>query len=195
MARLIVFEGPRCTGKTQIAQRLRQGGVNYSTLINFTGFKEDGELGLHKISKYYDAWMRIFADLNEHDITLIADRIFFSEMVYSKLYKNYDFTAQYEKLCNEFMTSLDRIDLFFLVADEESLADRVKRDKADFAGVGDDIEEILKQQEEYLKVFANLTWNTYCNINNFKLHYIDTSRLTQLEVEQIVLDRIKGADK
>jgi hypothetical protein len=41
--------------KTGITRKLRQSGLNYSTLINFTGFGDDGEEGLKKASDYYRA--------------------------------------------------------------------------------------------------------------------------------------------
>jgi deoxyguanosine kinase len=189
MARLIIFEGARCTGKTDLTRKLRQTGINYATLVNFTGFKENGSEGLHKIGKYYRAWLRMFQDLKGEDITFIADRIFFSEMVYSILYKDYDFTGYHNYLCYEIMDHLDQIDIFFLTANEKALQERVKRDKVDFAGVGDDISEILVQQEAYERVFKSFK-KQFVPSSNLNFHDIDTSNLSQEDLYTLTLIKL-----
>lgn len=192
MTRLIILEGARCTGKSTIAQKLRQQGINYATLINFTGFPDDGANGLDKITKYYRSWIEFFRNLKGQDITFIADRMFFSEMVFSYLYKSYSFGLAYISLCADLVDVIDQLDLLLFTVDAEALETRIKREnKVEFAGVGDDISEIMKQQKEYLHVFSDFC-NAYYAMDYVNVYDIFTSNKTQEEVYKTVLDVVNN---
>lgn len=180
---IIVLEGSRGTGKSTLAFQLRQT-LKDSTLINFTGFNMDGVQGLNKISSYYLNWLSMFHYMNKDSIeqTIICDRIFFSEKVFSKLYKNYDFSNIYQSLVESF--SLLQPTIFYLrISDEEELSKRLIRDKIPFHNVEESVKETMKQQEEYDRVFQGVS-------NKFNIVTLDTSKLTNEQVKEIVLSHI-----
>ena len=149
MAKLTILEGARCGGKTGLAVYLRQM-VFGTTLINFTGFSEDGEEGRRKSHYYYWAFIEMFKELPA-DVHIVCDRIFLSEVVYSRLYKDYKFSFE-SMLFN--LAQHNDIDIFFLTVDEEHIGQRLNREKAAlFDKVDDGVSEIIKQQNEYAKVF------------------------------------------
>jgi deoxyguanosine kinase len=165
VSRLIILEGARGLGKSTLSFKLRQK-LKHSTLINFTGFHDDGEKGLHKISNYYIEWFTLFRKFYAclDDYTIICDRFFPSEMVFSSLYKKYNFEDKYKLYCKLLPTIADEIILFhFTINDENELAQRLIRDKVPFGKVEESVAETLKQQEEYKKQIdllnAIVKWN------------------------------------
>lgn len=179
---LTILEGARGTGKSTLAFQLRQK-TSETTLINFTGFHTDGEKGLEKVSDYYRVWMDMIYYLANHDSKFIFDRFYFSEMVYSYLYKDYEFKGTYEYL-NDWLHSLSKmgvkINIYFLtIDDEKELSERLLRDKVPFGKAEESVKQTLIQQEEYRHIFDTL--NFYSN-KNFKIHTIDTSGKTTDEV-------------
>lgn len=150
--RIHIFEGARTMGKSTLTHSLRQQ-IEGSTLINFTGFKQDGNEGLSKAYHYYSNWMDFFEKLN-YDYTFICDRFFFSEMVYSSLYKSYDFVELYEYLL-ERLAALGDVHVYQLMTDSRTVAERLNRDKVGlFGSISDDVERIMAQQAEYVKLFG-----------------------------------------
>lgn len=152
----MIVEGARGTGKSTITQKLRSTYKN-STLINFTGFEEDGQSGLDKIVEYYYNWFEHFRNLkiNVKDQLIICDRFFPSEMVYSSLYKDYDFTTKYKLLCKLLPTLADEVTVLnFQIHSKSQLADRLNRDKIPFGKAEESVTETLKQQVKYNQVLA-----------------------------------------
>nr|MDH3154359.1 hypothetical protein [Bacillus licheniformis] len=100
---LIILEGARGTGKSSVAYKLRRR-LKHSTLINPTGFHEDGDKGLAKISNYYEGIFDLLYKWKARvsDNTTILDRFFPTEMVFSSLYKEYDFHQKFKSLCKLF---------------------------------------------------------------------------------------------
>ena len=183
-----IIEGARGTGKSTIAFKLRQR-VSETTLINFTGFHEDGEKGLIKVFKYYKAWMRMFFQAHRHESNFVFDRFFFSERVYSQLYKEYDFKKAYVYLLDDLETLSEmgvKINIFFLTIDnDKELKQRLIRDKVPFGKAEENVVETLKQQELYKNMFESLYYNkTSDNIRVFK---IDTSGKTNEEVYEEII--------
>lgn len=182
---LIILEGPRTVGKSTLSQLLRQQ-VNYCTLVNFTGFSEDGAEGLNKITKYYGEWLSMFANLRGSDITFVCDRSFFSEMVYSQLCKSYDFRPYYEHFVSTMGMNCDSVKVFHLnVKDEEEIKKRAIREKVKFKDVGDSVDEVLKQKELYDSLFAEFK---AIKPLNTELHEIDTTNKTIEQVKNEIID-------
>lgn len=189
---ITIFEGSRGVGKSTLASKMRQK-TSETTLINFTGFHEDGEEGLNKVSEYYDSWMKLLFSLTSHSSKLIFDRFFFSELVYSKLYKSYDFSEKNEQLANllDDLSSMGvKIDIVFLtIEDEDELRQRLMRDKVPFGKAEENVKETLRQQDEYKKslnafhfIFGN---------ENLQLHHVDTTNKTNDEVYAEVTKKLK----
>lgn len=191
--RIIIFEGARGTGKSTIASKIRQK-IPETTLINFTGFHDDGEYGLNKISEYYKKWINLIMQLSEHDSTYVFDRFYFSEQVYSKLYKNYNFNDM-SLFLNMMMSHLSevenvKIDIFFLtINDEEELKNRLTRDKVPFAKVNESVNESLKQQDMYRYIFNH--FKTAWINRNMNIHTIDTTKKDNDAVYNEILEILK----
>lgn len=185
MLEITILEGSRGTGKSTLAFKLRQLTPE-TTLINFTGFHDEGEEGLTKSYVYYSAFMQLFNRLSKHESKFVFDRFFFSEAVYSQLYKDYDFTELYNELLNdlEFIANLGvKINIFFLtINDEEELKNRLIRDKVPFGKAEEGVNATLLQQSKYQELFNNLH-----SSENLKLHTIDTSGKTIEEIYSQIL--------
>lgn len=178
-----ILEGGRGTGKSTIAFKLRQKQSD-TTLINFTGFHTDGEEGLKKVSEYYEAFFMMLFNMAGHKSKFVFDRFYFSEAVFSQLYKEYDFFDKYE-MFNEFLEDLStmgvKINIFFLtINNEEELKQRLIRDKVPFGKAEENVEQTLIQQRYYSHLFNSLKF-LYSN-DNLKIHTIDTSKKTNDEV-------------
>lgn len=148
MVKVLILEGHRLTGKSTVARYLRNR-VNYATLINPTGFPEDKNHGLFKITNYYIAWVEFIEKFKGQDVLFIFDRHMFSEMVYSKLYKQYDFAPYFDILLRKLVQVADVEVIFLELTDEDELKARSKRDKVNFADVAEDLEELAKQRNGY----------------------------------------------
>ncbi|UNY48760.1 hypothetical protein P9294_gp045 [Bacillus phage FADO] len=188
MLEIDILEGARGTGKSSLAFRLRQTTPE-TTLINFTGFHNDGEQGLEKVKKYYSNWMHFLFKMYNHDSKLLFDRFYFSEKVYSALYKEYNFTEEYKRL-NELLEDLSefgvKINIFFLtIKNKDELKERLIRDKVPFGKAEESVSETLNQQHAYSLLFDSLEIN-YKN-ENLSVHWIDTTGKTGDEVYAEVL--------
>lgn len=159
---IIIFEGTRGVGKSTVARAIRHS-IEGSTLMNLTGFKDDGDIGLARIGNYYDTIFQMldtfqYANAStqlQGDMTLIFDRTFFSEMVYSKLYKKYDFSQAYEYYLRKIFDVSTRMFIFHMTADDASLVSRLERDKTKLFGeVEESVKESRKQADEYDRLFA-----------------------------------------
>lgn len=181
--KIITIEGSRGTGKSTIAHQLRQE-LKDTTLINFTGFNTDGEEGFKRITDYYMNWIAMFIQMKQAGLehTILCDRIFFSEMVFSKLYKNYDFREVYAFLVEAFAL-LEPTIFYLTIEDEEELGRRLQRDKVPFHNVEESVTETFKQQAEYDKVFKDIE-------DKFNIVTIDTTHLTAEQVKGIILSKI-----
>lgn len=180
---ITILEGARGTGKSTLAFKLRQRTPE-TTLINFTGFHTDGEEGLSRVSDYYKTWITFLLAMGQHESNYVFDRFYFSEQVFSKLYKEYDFTDNYE-LLNDFIEDLSffgvKINIFFLtINDEEELKQRLIRDKVPFGKAEESVTETLAQQAQYAENFRAFQF-MYAN-DNLKVHTVDTSGKTNEQV-------------
>lgn len=187
MLKISILEGPRGAGKSTVAQMMRHK-IEGSTLINPTGFKEDGDEGLAKSEAYYEAWSLFLSSIQSVDQHLIFDRFFFSEIVYSRLYKSYDASDLHKKMC-KLLSRLDAdVTIYFLTTyDEDVLAARLNRDKIPlFDQVQENIHETLKQQRGYEDMFSSYA-DTYGNDDGIDFIKIDTSALAPADVFNIIM--------
>lgn len=183
MIEINVIEGARGTFKSTIAFKMRQR-IPETTLINFTGFHEDGNNGLIKVTDYYKAWMKFLFNIWNHESKFVFDRFFFTEMIFSQLYKEYDFEKTYNELLGdlELLSTIGvKINIFFLtINDEKELEQRLTRDKVPFGKAMENVLETLRQQELYEDMFKTFFYN---NTNRYmNLYDIDTTGKTNEEV-------------
>ena len=185
MLDILICEGARGTGKSTVVNKMRQL-IPETTLVNPTGFHTDGGKGLEKIEHYYDAWFDLMYFLKGHNSSMVFDRFYFSEMVFSKLYKEYDFKPayiDYSHMLEELVKRGVNINIFFLtINDKKELKNRLTRDKVPFGKAEESVKETLQQQKEYKELFDKLRDDSILNI-----HYIDTSGKTTDEVYEEIL--------
>lgn len=178
--KLIIIEGARGTGKSSVTSKLRHS-LKGSTLVNATGFSDDYWKGFIKITSYYEYWMEFLESMVKVDNQyVIFDRFFFSELVYSSLYKNYNFEGVYELFLDR-LKELEPQIFLLTVNDNNELRKRLNRDKVNFHNVDESVEETLKQQEVYLKIFDNV-----------ESDIIDTSNMTTDDVYNYIMKSIIG---
>lgn len=161
-----------------------------TTLINPTGFKDKGEEGLEKISEYYESLMCYLESMKNHDSTIILDRFFFSEVVFSSLYKDYYFGDKYLELLNrlENLAKLDGVKVsvvYFKNSDEEEISKRLNREKINFADVKENVYESIKQQEMY----SDVLMDARNNVNHILISSIETKNKDVEEVYNSTLSQ------
>ncbi|WP_336786907.1 hypothetical protein [Paenibacillus sp. MMO-177] len=194
MIRLIILEGARGSGKSETARILRST-LPTSTLINFTGFKDDGEDGLNKVFGYYQSWLKFFSDLAARggDYVFICDRIFISEMVYSELYKGYDFNYHFGVLLYRLlMIENMKVDLIHVTVDEKELPVRLKREKSDHFAQFEKIEQVKEQQVAYKEVISSvIDYTQKLGLDNISFHNVDTTNITPSGASDLIKNSIK----
>lgn len=121
------------------------------------------------------------------DIVFIFDRFFFSEMVYSQLYKQYDFDTHYKMFCKELFEVFDEVEIYYLHhSDEAELNKRINRDKVDlFDAIPENVQEIMKQQAKYDEVLFAFE-QEHAGQPKLSTFHIDTSDKTIDEVVEII---------
>ena len=189
MLKLIILEGPRGSGKSTVARELRNS-IEGSTLINPTGFKDDGGEGLRKIISYYEAMEAYLKALSASSETfcVIFDRTFFSEVVYSRIYKDYDFNPAYEWFLNSMLNYTNELDLFYMkLSNEEELRERLNRDKVQlFDKVEESVAQSTKQQQYYDQLFDGIQSRFIGHPRSF--HVIETSGLSTEDVKKTIME-------
>jgi thymidylate kinase len=188
--RLILIDGTRGTGKSTLASKLRQRQSD-TTLVNFTGFHSDGEEGLRKVTDYYTYWLTFLYSMKQHNSSFVCDRFFFSEQVYTPLYKEYDFSKKYNMFADFLPKVSDEIHIFHLtIHDEEELKGRLTRDKVPFGKAEENAQQSFLQQERYLELFAELR-ERYSNLDHVRIHTIATDSKTNDEVYDELIQKIE----
>jgi thymidylate kinase len=179
---VLILEGPRGVGKTTQARNIRQK-ISEITLVNPTGFHLDGDMGYDKITEYYNSWLDFISSLKYHDSTFVFDRFFFTEQVFSPLYKDYDFSRFYNQAVRRLHESADKVTIVFLtINDEDELKERLVRDKVPFGKAKESVEETMRQQESYSLLMSELS-NNYAFDSKFKVITLDTTGKTPEQVE------------
>lgn len=121
-SKLIIVEGPQGTGKSTLANYLRDN-MSGSNLYRLSGQKDKTQSGLEKSIIMYDALLDYLEVMQNIPMDMIFDRTFMTEEVYARLgYKEYSFSEQYfrflERLSNlkydmhYFNLCLDNVELF-----------------------------------------------------------------------------------
>ena len=158
--KLIIVEGAQGVGKGTVTNMLREK-VPYSTLMRLSGIKDKSkETGLKKVFDLRNAELKFILNRSESDTNFILDRCYLSEKVYCNLgYKEYDFKKE-TKTLNAFlnmMTIFYDVYLIGLVLEDTDIyAKRLNRNKAVFEHSKFDIDNSIRQQNEYIKEINNI---------------------------------------
>ena len=94
--KMIIVEGPQGTGKTTLANYLREN-MSGANLYRLSGQRDKTLTGLEQSVKMYDALFEYLTKMQNIPMSMIFDRTFTTEEVYARLgYKDYSFTENYE---------------------------------------------------------------------------------------------------
>ena len=128
MEKLIVVEGPQGTGKTTLANYLRENLAG-SNLYRLSGQKDKKITGKLVSTKMYHSLNRYLKEMEDIPMDIIFDRTFFTEEVYDSLgYKEYSFTDVYQELLKDFANLKYDIYIIFLYLENPDLyTERLKR--------------------------------------------------------------------
>ena len=161
--KIVILEGARGTGKSTITRALRDSMTN-TVAVNFCGNNANTLEGRDATYKHYDNFLSFLANENFDDtpFNYLFDRTFFSELVYSNLYKDYDFARHYDILLKRLNTlassSRNEVIVIHLTTGKDELERNLMRaDKADLFGekkFADDVYKSIDQDAEYRKVFG-----------------------------------------
>lgn len=110
--KLIIVEGPQGTGKTTLANYLRDN-ISGSNLYRLSGQKDKKESGKNYSIIMYDALLVYLKEMQKVPMDMIFDRTFMTEEVYGRLgYKEYTFTDEYKKYLRK-LSKLD-YDMYYI---------------------------------------------------------------------------------
>ena len=169
-SKLIVIEGAQGVGKTTVTDYIRHS-LSYTNLYRLCGTSDTTKSGLTKATNMYNSLITYIKSLENCSINLLFDRTFFTEEVYCRLgKKDYSFSDVFYNLLDEF-AKLD-FDIYYItlyLKDTNLFNTRLKRkDKALFKNSSFDINNSIKQQNEYLKLASEIK-NKYPNINVYNV--------------------------
>ena len=191
--KITILEGARGLGKSTIARILRDGMTN-TLLINMTGNNDNSEEGKRATFKHYENLM-VYLSYEKYDnspFNFLFDRTFFSEQVYATLYKDYDFTEQFNSLLKQLDTIANKIEVqvLFLTADKGTIERNLGREgKAYLFGnehFADSVHKSLEQQSMYERVMNQ----SKADSNNIIFKRLEVSNLTLEEVVNYVKSEI-----
>lgn len=158
MNRLIIIEGPQGTGKTTLANYLREN-IPGSNLYRLSGQKEKEETGKLISKKMYEALLDYLEKMVDIPMDLIFDRTFFTEEVYARLrYKQYNFTDVYQSLLDRFLKLNYEIYFINLYLKDTSIYEkRLKREHHNYQAFS--VESSIDQQNVYKEIGEKLKQN------------------------------------
>ncbi len=127
--RLIIIEGPQGTGKTTLANYLREN-IPSSNLYRLSGQKDKSKTGKLVSKRMYLALLAYLKQMQDIPMDIIFDRTFFTEEVYARLgYKDYSFTDVYNYLVEEFnKLNYDIYLVLLYLKDPHIFEERLKRE-------------------------------------------------------------------
>ena len=169
--KMIIIEGPQGTGKTTLANYLRDN-MSGSNLYRLSGQKDKSLEGIKFSIKMYRALFDYLKVMQNIPMDMIFDRTFPTEEVYSRLgYKEYSFNLSYKEFSSElndlrydiyyFSLYLKNISLF-----KERLDRPSHHNYQEFS-----LQNSINQQNTYLEIADEL--NQFDNINVYKISMDD----------------------
>ncbi len=162
---IIIVEGPQGVGKSTMANYLREN-LSSSNLYRLTGINDKSETGLEKNKTMYLGLINYMEALEDAELNLIFDRMFFTEQVYAELgYKDYKFDEVYKRLLKK-LNDLDfNIYLVILYLNDSSLfVKRLRRQHHQYQAFS--VQNSIDQQNAYLKLLDDIKCK---NIHKIKI--------------------------
>lgn len=155
MNKLIIIEGPQGTGKTTLANYLREN-MSGSNLYRLSGQKDKTVTGKQYSEKMYNVLLDYLEKMEEVPMDLIFDRTFFTEEVYTRLgYKEYEKFEPYQNLVDKFKKLKFDIYYFSLYLEDVQLFEkRLKREHHNYQAFS--LENSVNQQNIYKNIAEEL---------------------------------------
>lgn len=154
--RMIIIEGPQGTGKTTLAEYLRDN-IPASNLYRLSGQRDKSKSG-KKLSEYmYQIQVDYLEKMGVVPMDLIFDRTFFTEEVYARLgYKDYSFADVYQNLVKRLEKTNYEIYLVLLYLENTDLyLSRLKREQHhNYQAFS--LQNSIDQQKTYLQLGEEL---------------------------------------
>lgn len=156
MNRLIVVEGPQGTGKTTLANYLRES-IPGSNLYRLSGQKDKSITGRDISIKMYDALLKYLKTMEDVPMDLVFDRTFFTEEVYARLgYKDYSFTDNYYKLVDRFVDlNYEKYFINLYLENTDIFKERLDRVHHDYQAFS--VQSSIDQQNTYRDIADELS--------------------------------------
>lgn len=167
--KMIIIEGPQGTGKTTLANYLRDN-MPGSNLYRLSGQKDKSLIGLDYSIYMYEVLMEYLKKMESIPMDLIFDRTFMTEEVYARLgYKEYSFTNEYKRLLNDLFDLKYNIYYFSLYLKKvELFKTRLARDSHhNYQSFS--IENSVNQQNTYLEIFNEISKYNKINVYNIAM--------------------------
>lgn len=187
MSRIIIVEGPQGTGKTTLANYLREN-IPASNLYRLSGQADKSIAGKEKSRKMYEALIEYMSKMQDVPMDLIFDRTFTTEEVYGRLgYKDYSFTDVYQSLVKR-MCEL-KYDIYFLSVYLENthlFEERIKRaSHHNYQAFSE--ENSRNQQEKFLEIADELEQTNIqvhrIAMDNFEEAYDKIRKILNIEIK------------
>lgn len=182
--KLIIVEAPQGGGKTTITNILRDK-MTYTNLLRLSGIEDVSSAGCDKVYNLRLGELEYIRKSAWSGINFILDRCHMTEKVYCNLkYKSYDFVSEAETLNKKLGALTEFYDVYFvlLIANKETYGKRLKRDKPQYASVNFDVENSLRQQDEFIKEYGKLGEST-----DIFMQIINTSYSTPEELASRII--------
>lgn len=195
-SKIIIVEGPQGTGKTTLANYLREN-IPSSNLYRLAGQKDKTETGKMISKKMYMAMQEYMSKMQGIPMDLIFDRTFFTEQIYASLgYKDYSFDDVFYLL----LDALDSLnfDVYFVnlyLENTEIYRERLDRETHHNYHTFS-LESSVAQQNAYLKLAEYIKNNTdinviYLKMDNFDEAYKIINELFEID-KQVIRSRNKS---
>ena len=184
--RMIIIEGPQGTGKTTLANYLRDN-ISGSNLYRLSGQKDKTVTGKNYSIIMYKALINYLKEMQKVPMDIIFDRTFMTEEVYGRLgYKEYSFTDTYKELLND-LSNLE-YDIYYFslyLKAEELFKKRLARDSHhNYQAFS--VENSVNQQNTYLEISNELESINNINVyripmDNFEESYAKVKKILKIQ--------------
>lgn len=171
--KIFIVEGCQGAGKTTLTRILREK-LTYTVLISLTGTSDKTLEGERKSYIEHYMALQMMDNCKDCDINFVLDRSFLSERAYCMCgYKDFTFDGYYKMLSNYLHHIADDYDVYLilLIASEEELPERLKRDKPQFLDVQFKVENSMRQQEIYRDLIKGIK-RKHPNINCIEINTV-----------------------
>lgn len=186
--KLIIVEGSQASGKSTIADFLREQ-MTSTNLLSLSGVADKTITGATKSEIYHHQVLDMIRNTSKCSLNYILCRSFMSEKVYCNLgIKPYSFQREYDVLVEALNNLTVHYDVYFfvLVADTNAYEERLKRNKGEYVKFS--VDNSLRQQEQYVAELVKLRESAPC----VECRFVSTMNRTSEETAQSIMNFIYG---